>query len=95
MHEVELGVWRNLLIHLLRILQSAGEHLLHEFDQRYLNLSQVLVGCYLKVLFYRFRLIPTFGRDTIRRFSRNSSELKKMAAWNYEDFLQVCHSVRS
>lgn len=34
MHEVELGVWRNLLIHLFRILQSAGEHLLHELDQR-------------------------------------------------------------
>jgi hypothetical protein len=36
-----------------------------------------------------FRLVPTFGRDTIRRFSRNTSELKRMAAWNYEDILQV------
>lgn len=38
-----------------------------------------------------FRLIPTFGRDTIRRFTSNTSELKQMAARNYEDFLQVSH----
>ncbi|RDB23027.1 hypothetical protein Hypma_009855 [Hypsizygus marmoreus] len=36
----------------------------------------------------RFRQTPTFGRDTIRRFARNVSGLKQMAAWNYEDFLQ-------
>jgi hypothetical protein len=40
---------------------------------------------------YSFRMIPTFGRDTIRRFTSNTSELKKMAARNYEDFLQVSH----
>lgn len=45
--------------------------------------------------FCRFREVPTFGRDTIRRFTRNSSELKKMAAWNYEDFLQVCDLIFS
>jgi hypothetical protein len=33
--------------------------------------------------------VPTFGPDTIRRFTANTSELKKMAARNYEDFLQV------
>lgn len=38
----------------------------------------------------RFRQVPTFGRDTIRRFSRNVSELKKMAARDFEDLLQVC-----
>jgi hypothetical protein len=40
--------------------------------------------------FNRFRLVPTFGRDTIRRFSTNTSQLRRMAARNYEDFLQVC-----
>lgn len=33
--------------------------------------------------------MPTFGKDTIRRFSANSSEMKKMAAHNFEDLLQV------
>jgi hypothetical protein len=33
--------------------------------------------------------VPTFGRDTIRRFSGNVSELKRLAAHNFEDILQV------
>lgn len=33
--------------------------------------------------------MPTFGRDTIRRFSSNISELKKLAARDFEDILQV------
>lgn len=37
----------------------------------------------------RYRLLPTFGKDTIRRFSTNSSEMKKLAAHNFEDLLQV------
>jgi hypothetical protein len=40
-------------------------------------------------LLTRFRLVPTFGRSTIRRFSTNASEMKKLAARNYEDLLQV------
>jgi hypothetical protein len=31
----------------------------------------------------------TFGRDTIRRFPTRASDLKKMAARDYEDYLQV------
>lgn len=38
----------------------------------------------------RFRLIPTFGRSTIRRFVNNVSEMKKLAARDFEDILQVC-----
>lgn len=36
-----------------------------------------------------YRSMPTFGRDTIRRFSTNSSEMKKLAARDYNDLLQV------
>ena len=36
-----------------------------------------------------FRQIPTFGRDTIRKFTTNMSELNKLAARDYEDLLQV------
>lgn len=39
-----------------------------------------------------YRHVPTFGRDTIRRFQRNVSDLKKMAARDYEDILQVSFS---
>lgn len=35
MHEVELNVWKALLLHLLRILDSVDNALLHELDRRY------------------------------------------------------------
>ena len=37
----------------------------------------------------RFRQVPTFGRDTIRRFANNVSEMKKLAGRDFEDILQV------
>ena len=33
--------------------------------------------------------MPTFGRDTIRRFTNNVSEMKQLAARDFEDLLQV------
>jgi len=38
MHEVELGVWKALLIHLFRILEADNENHLHDVDKR-LNLD--------------------------------------------------------
>jgi hypothetical protein len=35
-----------------------------------------------------YRQVPTFGRDTIRKFMSNVSEFKIMAARDYEDLLQ-------
>jgi hypothetical protein len=34
MHEVELGIWRAIFIHLLRILESVDGSLLMELDRR-------------------------------------------------------------
>ena len=34
MHEFELGVWRDLFIHLLHILHAANKDLIHELDHR-------------------------------------------------------------
>jgi len=39
---------------------------------------------------HRFRQVPTFGLDTIRKFSNNVSAMKKLAARDFEDILQVC-----
>lgn len=36
----------------------------------------------------RFRQIPTFGRDTIRRFGGSVSALKKLAGRDFEDIIQ-------
>ncbi|KAF7974699.1 hypothetical protein HWV62_11479 [Athelia sp. TMB] len=71
MHEIELGVWKSVFTHLIRILhaEAPGGRLVSELDRRY-------------------RLIPTFGHSTIRKFTANASEMKKLAAHNYEDLLQ-------
>lgn len=39
--------------------------------------------------FDRYRQISTFGSGTIRTFAANSSEMKKLAARDFEDLLQV------
>ncbi|KAJ3573756.1 hypothetical protein NP233_g2220 [Leucocoprinus birnbaumii] len=71
LHEIELGTWKSLFSHLIRILYSAGENLVSTLDERY-------------------RLVPVFGSggNGIRRFCSNSSEMKQMAAHNFEDLLQ-------
>ncbi|KAF7976901.1 hypothetical protein HWV62_5461, partial [Athelia sp. TMB] len=74
MHEVELGVWKGLLVHLLRILEAHDKKTkstIKEFNKR-------------------FRLVPSFGRDAIRCFKNDVSELKQLAARDYEDLLQCC-----
>ncbi|EIM83665.1 uncharacterized protein STEHIDRAFT_133509 [Stereum hirsutum FP-91666 SS1] len=35
-----------------------------------------------------YRQVPTFGRDTIRKFHTNASEMKKLAARDFEHLLQ-------
>jgi hypothetical protein len=35
MHEIELGVWKQLYTHLIRILQAVNPILINELDRRY------------------------------------------------------------
>ena len=75
MHEFELGVWRTVFIHLIRILvaqEGGNECLVAEMDRR-------------------FEKMPVFGKETIRKFSSNTSALNKMAARDFEDILQVMY----
>ncbi|KAF9543337.1 hypothetical protein CPC08DRAFT_755956 [Agrocybe pediades] len=73
MHEFELGVWKNIFTHLIRILHAAksGGRLVTELEER-------------------FRCIPLFGSE-IRAFSNNVSDMKKLAARDYEDLLQLLY----
>jgi hypothetical protein len=34
LHEVELGVWKSLFIHLLRLLEASGSGLINKLDKR-------------------------------------------------------------
>ncbi|KAF6747597.1 hypothetical protein DFP72DRAFT_972254 [Ephemerocybe angulata] len=53
-----------------------------------LRLLHVSDGNPVHQLDARFRQVPTFGKDTIRRFRNNVSEMKQLAARDFEDLLQ-------
>jgi hypothetical protein len=40
---------------------------------------------------YRFRQVPSYGNGVIRKFANNTSEMKRLAARDFEDILQVRH----
>jgi hypothetical protein len=44
---------------------------------------------------HRYRHVPTFGRGTIRRFHKNASSMKRLAARDFEDLLQVHNLILS
>ncbi|KAJ3518649.1 hypothetical protein NMY22_g13571 [Coprinellus aureogranulatus] len=69
LHEVDLGVVKDVFTHALRLVLCEGSDKLIELNERYRNM-------------------PTFGRDTIRKFSENVSAMQNWAAWNFEDALQ-------
>ncbi|TBU38655.1 hypothetical protein BD309DRAFT_1083909 [Dichomitus squalens] len=69
MHEYELGVWKSMFTHLIRILEAVDSQAVDELDKR-------------------FRQVPTFGRSTIRKFAHNVSEMKRMAARDFEAILK-------
>lgn len=90
MHEFELGVWKMVLIHILRILYALPADKIQVFNERYAWALLLGTNTLCHILFCRFRQAPTFGKETIRRFGNNVSGLKKLAARDYEDILQVC-----
>ncbi|KAG6812796.1 hypothetical protein H0H92_000428 [Tricholoma furcatifolium] len=70
--------------------------ILHEFE---IGVFQAVLKRSIRILYAagndsiqrlnkRFRNIPTFGRDTIRKFSNDVAAMKKLAARDFEDILQ-------
>ena len=88
MHEFELGVWKNLFTHLIRMLYAMpnGAGLVQELNMRYyLTMTLLLI-----LTSGRYRQVSPFGSSkTIRRFANDVSEMKKLAARDFEDLLQV------
>ena len=86
LHEIELGTWKAVFVHLMRIL-SVVRNTIPTLNKRQALSHYSEVGMHLT--FFRYRGVPTFGSQTIRRFTTNASEMKKLAARDYEDLLQV------
>ncbi|KAI0056519.1 hypothetical protein BV25DRAFT_1893990 [Artomyces pyxidatus] len=72
----------------LNFFKMFAVDLLHEYElgvgksffTHLIRLVYALGGDKIVELNRRFRAMPTFGRDTIRRFSKNASEMKQIAA---------------
>ncbi|KAG8793966.1 hypothetical protein FRC12_001025 [Ceratobasidium sp. 428] len=74
LHEVELGVWKAVFKHLVRLVHLNGSTSVIEFDRRLNNE-------------YSFRTFPTFG-PTIRLFAQDVSSMSRKATRDFEDILQ-------
>jgi len=94
MHEFELGVWKALFAHIIHILYAAapGGRLVALLDERFsqLSLAWITTPSHWLTIRYlnRYRQMPSFSQ-AIRKFKNNVSEMKKLAAHNFEDLLQV------
>jgi len=89
MHEFELGVWKALFAHLIRILHAYGNETISILNSWYIHTTT----CWLLIEHgSRYRSIPPFGCATICKFHNNASAMKKLAARDFEDLLQVLHA---
>ena len=86
LHEFELGVWKAIFTHLMRVLYGVGGDLIQALNWQYVFSLYILL---LSINCSRYQQVPTFGRGTIQRFSSNVSAMKKVAAQDFEDLLQV------
>lgn len=86
LHEFELGVWKAIFSHLVRILEASGSDLVAQLNERYAHIVTLTTRL---MIVPSFRDVPTFAWDTIRKFANNVCEMKQMAAHDFEDILQV------
>ncbi|KAF7374197.1 GLOBIN domain-containing protein [Mycena sanguinolenta] len=91
-----MNAFSKLALHGFNLFSMFVPDLLHEVELgvvkslfiHTLRILQAHSSDALAVVDERFRKIPTFGRCTIRRFHANVSEMKKLAARDFEDILQ-------
>lgn len=91
LHEIELGVWKSLLTHLVRILFGLGADVVAKFNHRFV-FSRIYAQKSSHMC-QRFRQVPTFCNSTIRKFSNDVASLSRLAARDFEDILQVSRKV--
>ena len=89
MHEFELGVWKGTFAHLMRLLAARGDHAIETFNSRSVPPTVLRPSQRANRSVTSMRRMPTFGRDRIRKFWHDVASRKKLAARDYEAFLQV------
>ena len=87
MHEIEVGIFKAVFRHLLRILYVLGEDRITLLNERFATISLEVPSVLIQLC--RYRKMPAFGNDAIRRFKRNVSGQTRIAARELEDIMQV------
>jgi hypothetical protein len=92
MHECELGTWKALFTHLVRLLYAllGGDRLVAILDNRFVPHTCFPYSLTSDGTENIFHHVLSYGNGVIRKFSNNTSEMKRLAARDFEDVLQVC-----
>jgi hypothetical protein len=89
LHEFELGVFKSVFKHLIRLLYVINNESVVLLNERYVFISMVASTDADDPSIFSFHSIPSFGKGGIRRFPSNISKVKQRAARHFEDILQV------
>lgn len=90
LHEFELGIWKRIFTHLVRIIEAAGgESAVQELNER--CVPWCMLYCkHDPHCAFSFRQVPGFGWTTVRKFVSDVCAMKRMAARDFENILKVC-----
>ena len=90
LRKFELSIWKLLLTHLLRVLNAASCRPGVLADMLNTRCAWPLILERMRSFWKnRFCQVPMFGQFTIWSFHNNVSEMKRLAARDFEDILQV------
>ena len=89
LHEFELGVWKALFTHLIQILHAAALHscLVAKLDRTYVSCTV----SYQELINFSVTTNQVLGHANIwlKHIATNASEMKKLAAHDFEDLSQA------
>lgn len=89
LHEVELGLFKMVFAHLIRIIDTLGSDEMRQVNQRCDHTMPDSRTSFL--IFTRYSRVPSFGSSGsgIRKFATNVTEMKKLAGRDFEDLIQA------
>lgn len=88
LHEFELGVWKAVFTHLIRILYACGGDRIQVLNSRY---GPLLRRTTLHLTWLGTAKCRPLEETSFAFFHANVSAMKKLAARDWEDLLQVQH----
>jgi hypothetical protein len=87
LHKFELGIWKSIFKHLMRILYAQGNDSIQVLNKRYdIQFNIIFIPLTTTI---SYQLVTPFGCGMIWCFHANASAMKKLAGRDFKDLLQV------